>query len=49
MEPKIENYIEIDGQEILFDSLQEDQKKEIAAIIQDRIMEPLGYIRSTTA
>lgn len=45
--PKIVNYIEIDGEDVLFASLPEEQRREIAEIIQDRIMKSAGYIRST--
>lgn len=44
-EAVIENYIEIDGQDILIDSLSEEERKKIGSLIQDRMMERAGYRR----
>lgn len=44
-EPVIENFIEINGQDILIDSLPEEDRKRIGLLIQDRMMEQMGYKR----
>lgn len=44
-DPKIVNYIEIDGKDVLFESLSEEKRKEIAEKIQERIMHAAGYKR----
>lgn len=46
-EPVIENYIEIEGQDILIDSLPDEKRKRISLLIQDRLMEAAGYRRKT--
>lgn len=43
--PIIENYIEINGKDVLMDSLPEEKRREIAVIIQDRMMESIGFKR----
>jgi hypothetical protein len=43
--PVIENYIEINGEEILIESLSEEKKKEIAFMIEEKIMESAGFKR----
>lgn len=45
--PKIVNYIEMDGTDVLFESLPEEKRKEIAVIIQERIMSVAGYRRKS--
>lgn len=47
MELKIINYIEISGEEVLFDSLPEEKRRSIAEAIQDRMMSTAGYRRKT--
>ncbi len=44
-EIQIVNYIEIDGKEVLFDSLSDDEKKRVAEIMQERVMAAAGYRR----
>lgn len=39
------NYIEIDGERVLMDSLPEEERKRIAHALQDNLMIPLGYRR----
>ncbi|WP_215700482.1 hypothetical protein [Clostridium sp. MCC353] len=46
-EPKIVNSIEIDGKEVPFESLPEEKRKELAELIQERIMFLAGYKRKT--
>lgn len=43
--PEIENYIEINGEEIIIDSLSEERKKEIAFLLEEKIMESAGFRR----
>ncbi|WP_200801315.1 hypothetical protein [Clostridium sp. Marseille-P2415] len=43
--PIIENYIEINGKDVLMDSLPEEKRREISVIIQDRMMESIGFKR----
>lgn len=45
--PRIINYVEIDGKEVLFDSLPEEEKKRVAERIQDRMMTAAGFRRKT--
>lgn len=45
--PKIVNYIDIDGEDVLFESISEEQRKKAVEIIQDRIMNAVGYRRKT--
>lgn len=45
--PKIINYIEIDGKEILFDDLPEEKQREISQTLMDNFMNGLGYRRNT--
>lgn len=45
--PKIINYIEIDGKEILFDDLPEEQRRQISQALLDNFMDGLGYKRRT--
>ncbi len=40
---KIENYIDYNGEMILFDSLQEDKQKQAGEKIRDLMMENAGY------
>lgn len=46
--PIIENYIEINGKDVLMDSLPEEERREIALIIQDRMMESIGFKRASS-
>lgn len=43
--PEIENYIEINGEEIPVDSLSEERRKEIANVLEEKIMESAGFKR----
>lgn len=45
--PKIINYIEIDGKEVLFNDLSEEQRKQISQVLLDNFMNGLGYKRRT--
>ncbi|WP_349947404.1 hypothetical protein ABFV83_02655 [Lacrimispora sp. BS-2] len=47
--PMIENYVEIDGKNVLMDSLPEEKRKEIALMIQDKMMESMGFRRITSS
>lgn len=42
---RIINHIEIDGKEVLFNSLPDDEKRRLSEILQERIMEMAGYRR----
>lgn len=42
---QVVNYIEVDGKEVLFNSLPDDEKKRISEILQERIMAVAGYRR----
>lgn len=44
-EPKIINYIEVEGEDVLFGSLPEDERKSKAEEIQIRMMNVAGYRR----
>lgn len=44
-ESNITNYIEIDGKDVLFDSLPIEKRKELSEKIQDKMMFPLGFRR----
>ena len=44
---KIINSIEIDGRDVPFESLPKEKRKELAELIQDRIMSMAGYKRKT--
>lgn len=39
------NYINVDGKDVLFESLPEEKRRRIAEAIQDRMMERAGYRR----
>ncbi len=45
--PVISNYIEINGEDVLIDSLSEEKRKQVAVMIQDKMMEAAGYKRNT--
>lgn len=45
--PTIVNYIDINGEDVLFESISEDQRKKAVEVIQDRIMHAVGYRRKT--
>ena len=45
--PIIENYIEIKGKDVLMDSLPEEERREIALMLQDKMMESVGFRRMT--
>lgn len=47
--PTIVNYIEIADETFLMDDLPEERKLRISELMQDRIMEPLGYKRVESA
>jgi hypothetical protein len=47
--PRIENYVEIDGKNVLMDSLPEEKRREIALMIQDKMMESMGFRRITSS
>lgn len=42
---QVVNYIEIEGKEVLFNSLPDDERKRISEILQERIMAAAGYRR----
>ena len=42
---EVMNYIEIDGREVLIDSLPEEEKRRIAYVLQEKIMAAAGYQR----
>ncbi len=44
-EYKIENYIEIDGTDILIRELPEEKRKKISEEIQDTVMFSMGFVR----
>ncbi|MEY8355892.1 hypothetical protein AALB39_21390 [Lachnospiraceae bacterium 54-53] len=44
--PIIENYVEIEGMDVLMDSLPEEKRREIAEVIQNRMMESAGFERA---
>ena len=41
----IENYIDFSGHDIPMDSLPEEKRREIAELMQERMMIPAGYRR----
>lgn len=43
--PKIINYIEIDGKEVLFSDLDEEQRKKVSQQLHDNFMAGAGYRR----
>jgi hypothetical protein len=47
--PRIENYVEIDGKNVLMDSLPEEKRREIELMIQDKMMESMGFRRITSS
>jgi hypothetical protein len=48
-EPVIENFIEIDGKDVLIDSLPVEERERIGILIQDRMMELVGYRRKNAS
>lgn len=42
---KIINYVETDGENVLFESLPEEEQRRIAALLSDRFMEAAGFKR----
>lgn len=42
-EPRIINYIEFDGKEVLFDSLSDKEKQQVAKRIQNKMMAAAGF------
>ena len=42
---QVVNYIEIEGKEVLVNSLPDDERKRISEILQERIMAAAGYRR----
>lgn len=47
-QPEIETYIEINGEKIRFQSLSEKRQCDFSALLQDRMMERVGYRRVNT-
>ena len=47
--PRMENYIEINGNDVLMNSLPEELRHEIALIIQDKMMESIGFERKAAS
>lgn len=47
--PTVINYIDISGEDVLFDDLPPEKKAQIAEIIQDRMMNAIGYRRKMAA
>ncbi len=45
--PRIINYIDIDGEDILMESLPDEKRRKIAETLQDRLMSAMGYKRIT--
>lgn len=43
---QIINCIEISDEEYLLDSLDTEQRKEIAAMLRDHVMKPLGFTQT---
>ncbi len=48
-EPVIENFIEIDGRDVLIDTLPAEERKRIGILIQDKMMELAGYKRKNAS
>lgn len=48
-EPVIENFIEIDGRDVLIDSLPIEVRERIGILIQDKMMELVGYRRKNAS
>ena len=46
-EPIIVNYIDIGEETFLLDSLPEEKQRKVRELMQERVMEPIGYKRST--
>lgn len=46
--PVIENYIEINGKAILIEALPKEKRKEIALMLQDKLMHSMGYEQAQT-
>lgn len=47
--PIIENFIEIDGEDVLIDSLPEEERERIGLSIQEKMMERFGYRRKNSS
>jgi len=47
--PIIKNYIEMKGKDVLMDTLPEEKRKEIALMLQDNMMESMGFRRLTAS
>lgn len=45
--PRIINYIDIDGEDVLMESLPDEKRRKIAETLQDRLMSAMGYERVT--
>ena len=48
-QPRIVNYVEVSGKDVPIESLSDQEKKEIAGMIQDRLMQAMGYKKMQTA
>lgn len=48
-EPVIENFIEIDGRDVLIDSLPIEERERIGILIRDKMMELVGYRRKNAS
>lgn len=46
--PDIENYIEINEKDVLLESLPDEKRREYAVLIQDRMMESVGFKRASS-
>ena len=46
-EPIIVNYIDIGEETFLLDSLADEKSKRVIELMQERLMEPIGYKRNT--
>lgn len=47
-QPRIVNYIEVSGKDVPIASLSDQEKKEIAEMIQNRLMQAMGYKKIQT-
>lgn len=47
MDIKFVNHIEIGGQDVLWDSLPNEKKRELSEMLQDNFMTRMGYHRVT--
>lgn len=47
-QPRIVNYIEVSGKDVPIASLSDQEKKEIAEMLQNRLMQAMGYKKIQT-